>query len=93
MTDATRPAIHLVFSVAGLSACLPRQHPLDTIVLMGDGAYAATSAEPSELLQVLAEDLALRGIDPNALPNQVQLTSYVALIDLIANSGTTVSWH
>ncbi len=93
MTSAQTTTVHLIFSAEGLRACEPRRLPTDPLVLIEDGVYALGAAQLGGSLWVLADDLALRGLDLQQLAGESKCCSYSDLVDLIARSHNVVSWH
>lgn len=89
-------SLHLVFSLAGLEACLARRESADLIVLMSDATFALTHYPMDQNYAVLASDAASRGLDPDRLSargSAIKTVDYADLVALTEAHTPIVSWR
>ena len=82
-------SLHLVYSAGGWRACQARLGANDSVVLMGDGTYVATT-DNSAGLNVLEQDAHIRGIRVDPAHTCI---SYDQLVVLCTQHHPIVSWN
>ncbi len=84
--------LHLVFSPQGLRAAVARVAADDAVLLIADGTYAADGSASigSQTIYALAEDLHIRGIQPDA---SITLVDYAGMVELTVKHQPVVSWR
>ncbi|MBM4203758.1 MAG: hypothetical protein FJ194_06345 [Gammaproteobacteria bacterium] len=80
------PALHLIFSSAGLKSCLLRSNPNDVLLLLQDGVHA----KAPEGASVLREHAVARGIESQFLASQ--FVDWDDMVRLTASCSPVVSW-
>lgn len=90
------------FSTQSLISCMGHAKAGDTVLMIEDGVYGATSgtaladavASLAEgvTLSVLAPDLAARGLSADRLMDGVKSVDYAGFVDLAATHDRTQSW-
>jgi len=81
------PALHLVFSPAGLEACLHRRNPDDILLLLQDGVHAQAPQDAS----VIREHATARGLENRF--NAEQFVDWDDMVRLAASCSPVVSWR
>ena len=85
--------LHLVNRVAALAACLEVAADHDAILLLEDGAYAATVASaPSRPLNVLEPDARARGLT-RRLASHVVVVTDADFVKLVERHQPVVTWR
>ena len=89
-------SLHLIFSPTGAKACLSRWSPDDSLVLLGDGVYAANqltqSPVPAAAIDMMASDAEARGITESE-QGGISCIDYKQLVGLTEEHSPVVSWH
>ena len=87
-------ALHLIYSVQGLNACLLRRCTNDPILLLGDGVYASRNWPetniPKAHARMLAADSEARGID--SVSESIKTVDYAGFVELTEQHSPIVSW-
>ena len=87
-------ALHLIYSVQGLNACLLRRCTNDPILLLGDGVYASRNwpetSIPKAHARMLAADCQARGID--SVFESIETVDYAGFVELTEQYSPIVSW-
>ncbi|HHJ40526.1 MAG: hypothetical protein AXA67_10375 [Methylothermaceae bacteria B42] len=96
--------LHLVFQspsqTGGFRQCLERTNENDAVLLLGGAVVGAKKAstvskvlkQSSATIYVLEEDLAARGIAPEALLDSITLVSFAEFVGLTETYSRILSW-
>ena len=85
-------ALHIVNRVSALESCLSAASADDVVLLIEDGAYAATDAALNRELNAIDVDVRARGLT-GRVREHVKIVTYADFVQLVEVNNPIVTWR